>query len=250
MIWTIAARELKGLFLSPLAWVVLTVVQAILAFIFLTRIEEYLYMQPQLLALDNPPGVTELVVGRLFGSAAIVLLLVVPLLTMRLVSEERRNHTLTLLRSAPISATEIVLGKYLGALLFIFILLLLIALMPLSLYVATTLDIGVVLSGLVGLALLLAGFIAVGLFMSTLTQHPTVASVATFGVLLLFWLLGSVGSNDSGEASWLASLSSLNHYEPFLRGVFDSNDAVYHVLFVATFLVLSVRRLDADRLGG
>ncbi len=250
MIFTIAARELKGLFLSPLAWVILAVVQVILAFLFLSHIEEYLLLQPQLLAMDAAPGVTELVVGRLFGSAAIVLLLVVPLLTMRLISEERRGRTLSLLFSAPISMTEIVLGKYLGVVAFLFLLLALIALMPLSLLGSASLDLGMFVSGLLGLGLLLAGFVAVGLFMSTLTQYPAVASISTFGVLLLFWLLDWSGQGISEDGNWLAYLSLLNHYEPFLRGVFDSADAIYHILFIATFVILSVRRLDADRLGG
>ncbi len=166
MILTIAARELRTLFLSPLAWSVLAVVQLLLAFLFLARVEMYQLYQPQLLALDNAPGVTEIVLPDLLGNAAIVLLLVVPLLTMRLIAEERRNKTLTLLVSAPVSMTEIVLGKYLGVLLFLLIVLVLIALMPLSLLLGGGLDPGLLFSGLLGLAFLLAGFAAVGLFMS------------------------------------------------------------------------------------
>jgi gliding motility-associated transport system permease protein len=246
VIFTIAWREFKGLFLSPLAWAMLSVVQIILAFLFLSHIEEYLLLQPQLAGLSHAPGVTELVVGRLFASAAIVLLLVTPLLTMRLISEERRNRTLSLLFSAPISMTEIILGKYLASIAFLGVLLLLIALMPVFLIMAVSLDAGMVVCGLLGLALLLAAFAAVGLFISTLTQHPAVAAVSTFGVLLLFWLLNWSGKEDS----LLSYLSLLNHYEPFLRGVFDSANAAYYLLFVLAFLVLSVRRLDADRLGG
>ena len=246
MILTIAWRELKGLFLSPLAWAVLAVVQILLAFLFLAHIEDYLLRQPQLAALRYAPGVTEFVVARLFWSAAIVLLLVTPLLTMRLISDERRNRTLSLLFSAPLSMTEIILGKYLATVAFLGVLLLLIALMPLSLLTAASLDAGMVASGLVGLALLLAAFTAVGLFISTLTQHPGVAAISTFGALLLFWLLNWSGKEDS----LLSYFSLLNHYEPFLRGVFDSTNAAYYLLLVVAFLVLSVRRLDADRLGG
>lgn len=246
MILTIAWRELKGLFLSPVAWAVLAVVQIILAFLFLAHIESYLLLRPQLARLSHAPGVTELVVGRLFASAAIVLLLVTPLLTMRLISEERRNRTLSLLFSAPLSMTEIILGKYLATMAFLGVLLLLIALMPLLLLTAVSLDAGMVASGLVGLTLLLAAFAAVGLFISTLTQYPGVAAISTFGVLLFFWLLNWSGKEDS----LLSYFSLLNHYEPFLRGVFDSANAAYYLLFVLACLVLSVRRLDADRLGG
>jgi ABC-2 type transport system permease protein len=250
MIPTIALRELRTLFLSPLAWSILAVVQLLLAFLFLARIELYQQYQPQLLAMDNPPGVTEVVLPDLLGNAAIVLLLVVPLLTMRLVAEERRNKTLALLFSAPVSMTEIVLGKYLGVLGFLLIVLVLLALMPLSLLLGGGLDLGLFFSGFLGLAFVLAGFAAVGLFMSTLTQHPTVAAVATFGALLLFWILDWSGQGAGAEGNWLAYLSLFNHYKPFLDGLFSSADAAYHALLIATFLVLSIRRLDADRLAG
>ena len=249
MIFTIGVRELKSLFLSPLAWSILAVVQLILAYLFLGRVELFQIYQSQLMAMDGAPGVTEIVMPDLLGNAAIILLLVVPLLTMRLVAEERRNRTLALLFSAPLSMTEIVLGKFLGILLFLLTLLVLIALMPLSLLAGAGLDFGLLASGFLGLALLLASFAAVGLFMSTLTQYTTVAAISTFGALLLFWILDWSGQGLNG-GNWLAYLSLFNHYKPFLDGIFDSGDAVYHVLLIATFLVLSIRRLDADRLGG
>jgi ABC-2 type transport system permease protein len=249
VIFTIGLRELKSLFLSPLAWSILAVVQLILAYLFLGRIEIIQMYQAQLMAMDGAPGVTEIILPDLLGNAAIILLLVVPLLTMRLVAEERRNRTLSLLFSSPLSMTEIVLGKYLGILLFLLVLLVLIALMPLSLLAGARLDFGLLAAGFLGLALLLAGFAAVGLFMSTLTQYTTVAAISTFGALLLFWILDWSGQGFAG-GNWLAYLSLFNHYKPFLDGIFDSADAVYHVLLITTFLVLSIHRLDADRLGG
>jgi ABC-2 type transport system permease protein len=125
---------------------------------------------------------------------------------------------------------------------------LLIALMPLSLLTGGGLDFGLFASGLLGLTLLLAGFAAVGLFMSTLAQHQTIAAVSTFGVLLVFWILDWSGEGAGGGV--LAYLSLLNHYEPFLKGVFDTRDAVFHLVFITVFLALSVRRLDMDRMGG
>ena len=249
MILTIAGAELRRLFLSPLAWTILAIVQLILGFMFLSHLEYFFLMQSQLLAGNSGQGVTAIVVAPLLRNAAVVLLLVAPLISMRLISEERRNKTISLLFSAPISMTEIVLGKYLGLVAFLWLILFTIALMPLSLLAGGNLDLGMFAAGLLGLALLLAGFAAVGLFMSTLTQHQTVAAVSTFGVLLLFWILDWAGEGLGGE-SVLAYLSLLNHYEPFLRGMVDTRDAVYHLLFIVTFLALSVRRLDMDRLGG
>ena len=248
MIFTIARHELRRLFLSPLAWVILAVVEFILAWMFLQHVESFIAIQSQLLGMNGGYGVTEVVATPLFGNAAIVLLLVVPLISMRLVTEERRNKTLPLLFSASLSMTEIVLGKYIGLYTFLLIQLLLITLMPLSLLAGGGLDFGLLASGLLGLALLLGGFAAVGLFMSTLTQHQTVAAVSTFGVLLTFWLLDWARTGVGGGA--LPYLSLLNHTEPFLKGLFDTRDVVYHLLFIVTFLALSVRRLDMDRLGG
>jgi ABC-2 type transport system permease protein len=144
--------------------------------------------------------------------------------------------------------TQIVLGKYTGLLGFLAILLLGIALMPLSLLAGGRLDSGMVAAGLLGLSLLLAAFAAVGLFMSSLTQHQMVAALGTFGALLLFWILDWAGGGE--QSGVLSYLSLLNHYEPFLNGVFDTADVAYLLLFTLTFLVLSVRRLDMERLGG
>ena len=97
MIFSIASRELKTLFLSPLAWSILAVLQFILAYLFLTQIETFTTFQARLANIDNAPGLTDIIVLPLFSNASIILLLVTPLLTMRLVSEERRNKTLSLL---------------------------------------------------------------------------------------------------------------------------------------------------------
>ena len=249
MVTIIAARELRTMFLSPLAWTVLAVVQTIIAFQFLVQIDFFLQVQPRLASIDNAPGVTELIVSPLFDWAAIVLLLVVPMITMRLVSDELRNQTLSLLFSAPLSMTEIILGKYLGVLGFLALVLCLTALMPLALLAGGGLDFGLLASGLLGLMLLLASFAAVGLFMSTLTAQPTIAAIATFGVLLLLWILDWAGEGAGATPSGVFGyLSILRHYEALLRGVFNSADLLYYLLFIVTFIVLSIRRLDSYRL--
>ena len=249
MIFTLAARELRSLFLAPIAWVVLAVVQAISALLFLLMIDSFMAVQTQLLGMDDAPGVTEAVAMPLFSNVAVILLLATPLLSMRLISEERRNRTLSLLFSAPITMTEIVLGKYLALLAFLAIVIVLVALMPLALLAGTTLDWGLLAAGALGLLLLLAAFAAVGLFMSSLVQSPTIAAIATFGALLLLWVIDGAGAAGPMQ-EFLRYLSLTSHYQAFLKGVFDSADAAYYLLFIAFFLGLSIRRLDADRLGG
>ena len=249
MILTIGARELRSLFLSPLAWSILAVVQLILAYIFLAQTEQFLQYQSRLAGMQGAPGLTDIVVIPVFRVTAVVLLLVTPLLTMRLVSEERRNRTLALLLSAPVSMTEIILGKYLGIMAFLFCMLALISLMPLSLLTGGSLDFGLMLSGLFGLMLVTASFAAAGLFLSTMTEQPTVAAISTFGLLLLLWILdwaGSTGTEDKDAV--LAYLSLLTHYDALLKGVVNTKDIVYYLLFTVTFLAMSIRRLDAERL--
>ncbi|MGE0370419.1 MAG: ABC transporter permease subunit [Gammaproteobacteria bacterium] len=248
MIGTIAARELRSLFFSPLAWTILAVVQIIIAYLFLVQVDFFLQIQPRLPQLPGAPGLTEIVVAPTFGNAALILLLVIPLLTMRLVSDELRNQTLSLLFSAPVSMTAIILGKYCGVLGFLLIQLLLIALLPCALLLGGTLDFGILASGLLGLFLLLAGFAAVGLFMSTLTAQPVIAAISTFGVLLLLWIVDWSGTAASKGGSVLGYLSVLRHYESLLKGVFNSTDVAYYLLLSALFIILSIRRLDSYRL--
>ena len=246
MIFTIAWREFRSLFLSPLAWAMLAVLQLILGILFFyILIVVYGPNQDKYALVEGWPGATLIILPNYLTLAGFLLLLMVPLMTMRLVAEERRSKTITLLFSAPVSMTEIVLGKYLGVMMFLLLVLALVALMPLSLLVGGRIDLGVVFAGLFGLMLTVASFAAVGLFISTLTQHPAVAAIATFGALLCFWLL-DVSAQGTGL---IAYLSLFNHYQPFLQGVFDTTDAAYHLLLIVTLLVLSVRRLDADRMG-
>ena len=249
MILTLAKRELRSLFLSPLAWAILAIVQFILAYLFLSQLQEFLLIQPKLAAIDNAPGVSELVFAPLYGSAAFIMMLVTPLLTMRLISEERKNKSLSLLISAPVSMTEIVLGKYIGMLGFAAIMIISMTLMPLSLYVAGTLDGGLLFTMVLGISLLLAAFISLGLYMSSLTAQPTIAAMSTFGVLLLLWIIDWAGGKADETASGLLEyLSMLRHFEAFTKGVFNSSDFIYYILFISLFLILSIRRLDGDRL--
>lgn len=248
MILHIATRELKGLFLSPMAWSILAVVEFILAYLFLAQIDTYMQYAPQLAGMEAAPGVTDVVIAPLFGNAAVILLLVAPLITMRVLSEEKRNRTLTLLMSAPVSMTEIVLGKYLGVLGFFAVLLGLLALMALSLFAGTHVDVGVLLSGLLGLGLLVSAFAAAGLYMSSLTEQPTIAAVSSFGLLLLLWIINWSGGSGEQVSGVLSYLSLVQHYESLLRGLFNSSDIAYYLLFILTFLVLCIQRLDANRL--
>lgn len=247
MIISIALRELRSMFLSPLAWTVLAVIQLVLAWSFFTQIDFFFNIQSQLATLPNAPGVTDLVVMPTFEVASIILLMVTPLLTMRLISEERRNGSIALLLSSPISMTEIVLGKFTGIVLFMLIFIMMISLMPLSLLMGTELDLGKLAAGVFALMLLLSAFSAAGLYLSSLTSNPVVAAISTFGLLLLLWI---INSNTGDASNTLDQLSLLGHFAPMLRGLIDTADIAYFILFIATFLLLTIRQLDSQRLQG
>lgn len=248
MIGVIAMREFRAMFLAPLAWVILAVIQVILGFMFLANLDNFLLLQPQLAQLENTPGVTDIVISPLMQVAAIILLMVMPLLTMRSIAEEKRSRSLTLLISAPLSISEIVLGKFLGLMLFVLVLISMLMLMPLALYLGTTPDLGKLLSIYLGMVLLLGAFSAIGLYLSSLTENPTIAAVGSFGILLMLWIVDWLSGSVDGGKSLLTYLSLLQHHQSFLEGVFDSADVVYYLLLIGGFLGLTIRQLDRERL--
>lgn len=247
--FTLARNELYRLFLSPLAWLIMALFQLIMAYLFLTHIDYFTQIQGKISAIPGAPGVTELIAIPLFNNAATILLLLTPLLTMRLIAEERRNDSLPLLFSAPLSIQQIVIGKYLGTLSFFIILVILVSLMPLSLSFGAALDYGVIASGLLGLCLLVASFTAIGLFLSSLTAQPTIAAISTFASLFLLWIIDWAGNTPMAEAANLFNwLSLIRHYEPLLQGEINTSDLAYYIIIIMTFLTLTIRRLDAERL--
>lgn len=250
MIFSIAARELRSLFLSPLAWSIIGVVQFILAWLFAINLQDYLInQQPRLHLYTIAVGVTDFVIVPLYHGAAFIMMFTIPLITMRIISEEKRSNSIALLYSAPLSMTEIVVGKYLGVITFLAIMTGVYSLMPISLLFAGGIDWGLFASSMLGSFLMVSSCAAIGLFMSSLTKQPTIAAMSTFGAILLLWILFMAGGNNSSEAfNLLAYLSILDHLSAFERGIFDTSDFFYYIIVITIFLVLSIRRLDGDRL--
>ena len=247
MIVTIIRKELSMLFISPLAWILLALIQLVLTWVFLVRLDAFLEIQSQLMQIANPPGITEIIISPMFAMAAIILLMVTPLLSMRLLAEERRNHTLTLLISAPVSMTDIVIGKFLGLMVFFLAVIALIVALSISLRLGGALDFGLLLSNTLGLFLVTACFSALGLYISSLTAQPVLAAIGTLGVLLGLWMINLAASEPDG---WLQYFSLLKHFEQFNQGLIDTLSIAYFILFILTFLLLTIRRLDGERLHG
>jgi len=238
-ILTIAANELRRLFLSPFAWIILASVQFLLAIFFYLFLSEFMEPTPWYAGR----GLTEVVVVRLLQVTGYVLLLISPFITMRLFSDEIRNGTIKLLLSSPVSITELVMGKYLGAMMFFLVLLFLITLMPLSLMAGARLDPGLFASGLVALVLLSSAFASIGMFVSSLSKSPPLAAISSFIInFLLFWIA------DSEYIDAIANYLSLQkHFISLLSGAFSSIDIVYYLLITTMFIAMSIWRLDSLR---
>ncbi len=243
----IAEHEFKSVFRSPMAWTVLAILQLIFAYLFLTQVETFRRLQGKLAVIDNSPGLTDIVVTPLFGNAGIILLLVTPLLTMHLICGERRNKTLPLLLSAPISSTQLVIGKYLGVMGLLVLIVAMLTLMPLSLLVGGELDSGKFLANILALSLLVSAFAAAGLYLSTIAGHPVVAAMGSFGLLLLLWILDWSALSDADASSWLHYLSLLRHFQNLQTGLLSTVDVSYFLLFISTFLYATRQHLHRSR---
>jgi ABC-2 type transport system permease protein len=235
---------------------VLTAVQVISGYAFLKRLDDFLQIQPQLVQLASPPGVTELVVTPLYATTAMVLLFAVPLLGMRSIAEERRNQTMVFLTSAPVSIIQIVLGKFLGLALFVLLIVMLVTAMPLTLATSTHLDYGLIASLCAGLILIAAAFSAVSLYISCLTTYPMAAAFGAFAALLLMILMGEAAADGLRARGWqlpaafVQVFSPMKNFEPLGKGLVDTYAIACSIMLVVVFIVLAVRRLDARRLRG
>jgi len=247
MIFTIAMREFKSLFLTPLAWVILAFMQFILSFFFAKGISDFLLAQPQIQANHIDIGITTFVNYYLYYWAVAVIMLVVPLLTMRAFSEEKRNATMPLLLSAPLGLAEIVLGKYLGLIMFNLLLAAMLTLMPLSVLIGGTLDWGMLLLALTGLILATSCYSAIGIFISSLTRSPVLAAVITYLVLFFLFVIDLLATSQ--DPSGLFQFISLRkHIENLMQGLFSREDITYYLLIIITFVVLTIRRLESERI--
>ena len=249
MILTIAHKEFRNLFAAPSTWIILGVLQFIFAWIFIVLLGDFLQEQTQYTQYLNPPGATQSIASTLLGTyvVALILMMLVPIFTMRLIAEEQRNQTLVLLMAAPIASWEIILGKFLGLFLFLSLIIAACFLMLLTLALGTPLDFGLLLTNTLGLLLLTACYTALGLYFSTLTAQPIVAATGTLAILFGLWLLDVAGSSTS---MILKALSPTIHFQSFSSGLLLSKDLAFFILFCTICLLLAIRRLHNTRIYG
>jgi ABC-2 type transport system permease protein len=238
-VWIIASKELRQYFISPVAYAVATLVFLILGGIFFINV--YFALQGSQI---NPDG--RLVLGPLVT----ILLFATPAVTMRLLAEEQRMGTIELLLTAPVRDWEVVVGKWLGSLLFVSIILAFTWVYPFILNRMTTpgIDQGVLVSAYIGLVLLVGTMLAIGVLVSALFKNPVAAFFAALAVLLALWIVGSLGSG-AGVGSQVASNISLvdHYYNNFYRGIVTTPDVLYFVSMTVLALVLGSQVVESRR---
>lgn len=249
---TIIAKELRSYFVSPIVYVVSAVfllIFGILAYLAVVNAGNQAIRMMQLQGTMAQLNLNDLVIRPTFYSMAVVLLLVLPILTMRLFAEERKLRTFELLMTSPVGINEIVVGKFISVCLIFLGLLVLTGIVPLILGAFSSFDWRPVLTGYLGLALLGALFLATGVLASALTENQIVAAFLSFGLLIMVWLLGALGAilGDTPAGTVIAYLSFVEHYDRLVRGLVDTKDLVYYVGSIILMLVLAHQVVDSQR---
>lgn len=251
-ILAIAGKELRGYFSSPIAYVVIGLFALIFGWFFYVPLSFFNRQSMQMsMGMGGTLNINQMLIAPMLTNAGVVILFLMPMITMRTYSEEKRSGTIELLLTSPVTDTQIILGKFLGVL---------------GLYAAllgiTLIHTGIlfiygspawkpVLTGYLGLFLMGASFLSVGLLISSLTKNQIVAGIATFAVVLMLWVINWMGSfvGPTTQAV-LAHLSITDHLEDFARGVIDTKHLVYYLSFIAFGLFLTAKAVDSERWRG
>jgi len=256
--WIIFRREMRSYFVSPVAYAIVVAFLGLSGWYFYSALVGFVvaaaHQTEMAIQLEQPPPILNVnwsVERPWFNVAGQLLLFLGPIITMRLLAEERGTGRLDLLLSAPLTDLQLVLGKYLAG-----VALCAIFLAPTFAYVAVLFsygnpEIGSILSGYLGLVLLILALIGLGLAVSSLTSSQVVAAASSFGLILLFWLLGMVSNGEPGGWRAVVSYASmLNHFSDFARGVIETRHVVYYLSFTAFTLFLTLRAVESQRWRG
>jgi gliding motility-associated transport system permease protein len=249
-VWIILRNELRRYFVSPVAYLLLTMFAVIFGFFFWNSLGYFVYvgMESQMRGEPFPMNVNEQIIRPLLSNMSVVGLFFIPMITMRLFAEEKRSGTIELLATSPIHDIEVIIGKWLAAVGVYACMLLFSGLNFVFLFRYGKPDWKPLLIGVLGLLLQAGALLAIGTFISTLTKNQIIAAGATFGVCLLLWILEWVaGYETSTWARVLSYMSVITHYESFARGVLDSKDAIYYVTLIFLGLFFTSRSMESLR---
>ncbi len=250
---TIAGRELKSYFVSPIAYVVLTGFLLLGGWFFFNLLARFNLLLTIYSAQQNPQvlqrlNLNEFVIAPLLHNLSVVLVILVPVITMRTLAEEKKAGTYELLLTSPLRVSEIVLGKFLGSFVFVAIMVALTGVYPLILFAYGNPETGVVLGGYLGLLLLATAFVAVGVLTSSFTENQIIAAVSCLVSLLLLYIIAWPADN-AGETigALLRYVSLTEHFAQMVKGVIDSTDLVYFATVIVLALFLTHRSVESVR---
>jgi ABC-2 type transport system permease protein len=250
-IWSIVKREIKAYFVSPIAYVVLAIFLIIVGFFFWNML---MYFNLRCMQMAQYPymagnmSLNEMVMKPLFQNMSVIILLVIPLITMRLYAEEKKTGTIELIFTAPLTDVEVALGKFFAAFSMFVIMAVMTLLYPLILSRVSSIEWGPVLSGYIGFLLMGGSFISIGLLLSAFSSNQIVAAVMSFGVLLFFWIIGWSSEFASGAFSKVLSyLSLIEHFDDFAKGICDTRDIIYYLSFIFLGIFATVQVLESSK---
>ncbi len=248
----IIAKELRGYFVSPVVYVVGAIFLLIFGFLSYLYVVYAGYQAIQIMQMQGGQAqlnLNDLVFRNLFASMRFVLLIILPILTMRLFAEERKLRTFEFLMTSPIGINEIVAGKFVSVFLVFLSLLGLTGLVPAVLMLFSDFDWNPVWTGYLGMTLLGALFISVGLLASAITENQIVAAFLSFGMLLLIWLISGLGAllGDTPLGQIISYVSFMDHYDRLVRGLIDTKDLVYFFSSLVFMLFLTHRVVESTR---
>lgn len=241
--YPIFKKELRSYFSSLIAYIVLTV--------FLVISGYYFYTDLALFVVWGGASIQEGLWQALFHDIRLVLLLTIPLLTMRLFAEEKKLGTIELLFTYPFRDSEILLGKFLACLTVFCVMIGLTVLYPVLLAIVYEVEVGPLAASYLGLFLLGAAFISCGIMVSSLTENQIVAALVSSGIILAFWFVDwNEAAMTPAMAEVLHHISFFEHFYNFARGVIETKDIIYFILFTFFFLFLTLRSLESRRWRG
>jgi ABC-2 type transport system permease protein len=248
--WTIARRDFKAYFTSPIAYIIIAGFMLIMGWMFFFNLEHFFQqnMQYQQFNFGKGVSITDGIVRPLYGNMNVIFLFLVPFITMRLFAEERKLHTIELLMTAPVTLTEMIIGKFLSAFLLVLVMLGLTIIYPVILFATGNPDLGPIVTSYVGTLLLFSCYLSFGIFFSSLTENQIVAGVMTFAGGLFFWLIAwAAQSAGPVWGDFFNYLSLISHYNNFGQGVLNTGDIFYYLSFIGVGLFLTHRVLDSFR---
>jgi ABC-2 type transport system permease protein len=249
-VWIICKKELKGYFASPIAYglmVFFAVITGYFAYLS-TAIFVDRSMQSQMMGRGMPMDLNEWIIRPVIGNVSVVGLFLIPMITMRLFAEEKRSGTIELLTTSPVTDLQVILGKWLAAVLMYSAILGVAILDILVLFAYGKPDFKPLATAFLGLLLQGGALLAIGTFISTCTRNQIVAGVATFAVSLLLWVLEWVTAfSTSATGKVLSYLSVVSHFEGFAKGVLDTKDVVYYLSVIFFGLFLTSRSMESLR---